>query len=349
MDNFWKDKKVLVSGGTGFLGSYIVDMLINKGAYLRVLDFRRSSAITGNIDFWEGDIRNPDLLFNLCKGIDYVFHLAAMPSIARGKSQDYYNINVKGTQNLLDAAHSNNARKVVHVSSSTVYGIPGSFPLKENSPLKPIGKYGRSKLEAENVCRRFIDRGMDISIIRPRVIMGPGRIGIFSILFSQVAKGGNVYILGKGNNIFQFTHVQDMVDACLCAAQNKGSDLFNVGSQEVRPVKEELLNLIKHAKSKSKIICLPCAPARFLLQALNVLGIAPLVEEQFMIADKDFKLDIEYAQEKLGWSPRYSNLDSLIQAYDWYMLHRNKAGTQYKSIFSVFGKFKHTHLGGFQS
>jgi nucleoside-diphosphate-sugar epimerase len=348
-DNFWKGKKVLVTGGTGFLGSYIVDTLISKGAYLKVIDFRKPSAMIGNIEFWEGDIRNIDLLFDLCKGIDYVFHLAAMPSIARGKPQDYYSINVKGTQNLLDAAYHNNVRKVMHVSSSTVYGIPNCFPLKENSPLKPIGKYGKSKLEAENVCRRFMDRGMNISIIRPRVIIGPGRIGIFSILFSQVAKGDNVYILGKGNNIFQFTHVSDMTNACLAAAQKTGSDLFNVGCDDIRPVKEQMLNLIKHAKSKSRIVCIPSLPARFLLRTLNILGVSPLVDEQFMIADKNFKLDTSYAQEKLKWKPRYSNLDSLLQAYDWYMLHRNETGVQYKSIFSVFGKFKHSRMGGFQS
>jgi len=349
MDNFWKDKKVLVTGGTGFLGSYIVDTLIGKGAHLRVMDSRRPVSMTANIEFREGDIKNSEPLFDLCKGMDYIFHLAAIPSIARGRAQDYYSINVEGTQNLLKAARNNNAKKVVYVSSSTVYGIPACFPLKEDSLLKPIGKYGRSKLAAEDVCREFMDRGMDITIIRPRVIMGPGRIGIFTILFNQVAKGASVYILGRGDNIFQFTHVQDMADACLRAAENKGSDLFNIGSDNTQPVKEELSSLIKYANSSSRIICIPSGPARFLLKGLNILGVSPLVDEQFMIADKDFKLDTTYARQKLGWLPRYSNLDSLLQAYDWYIVNKNKMPGQYQSIFSIFGKFKHTQLGGFQS
>lgn len=349
MNEFWKGKRVLITGGTGFLGKYLAERLQEAGAMLKVLDYRFPISKINNANFYESDIRDKEKINFLCKDTEFIFHLAAMPSIARGKKDDYYSINVGGTENIMQAAYNNGVKKIIHVSSSTVYGIPACFPLKEDSPTCPIGKYGKSKLEAENVCRSFISKGMDISIIRPRVIIGPGRIGIFSILFNQVAKGGFVYILGKGDNIFQFTHVEDMVDVCLRAAKNDGADLFNVGSSNAEPIMKEISELIRHANSKSTIIKIPAFLARFLLKTLNSLGISPLVDEQFMIADKNFKLDTAHAQQKLNWSPCYSNLDSLLQAYDWYISNINKLPLQYKNIFSVFGKFKSAHMGGFQN
>jgi nucleoside-diphosphate-sugar epimerase len=349
MNNQWEGKKVLVTGGTGFMGKYLVDELVRKKADVRAVDFRRPQEETySRAEFLEIDIRNREALIEACQDMEYVFHLAAMPSIARGKKQDYFEVNVGGTENIVTAAWKNRVKKFLHVSSSTVYGVPGSCPLKENSPVRPIGKYGRSKLGAEQVCRRFAERGMNVTIIRPRVIIGPGRIGIFSILFNQVIRGGAVYILGNGKNQFQFTHVGDMVNACLLAAQSPGSDLFNVGSVKVNPVRDELKALIQHARSKSRIISVPAVAARVCLRVLSTLGVSPLVDEQFSIADKDFVLDTRYAQEKLRWQPEWSNTDALLQAFDWYRDHIRQMPQQYNTFFGVFGKFKHSHMGGFQ-
>ncbi|MDP2939851.1 MAG: NAD(P)-dependent oxidoreductase [Candidatus Omnitrophota bacterium] len=348
-DNFWKNKKVLITGGTGFLGKHLADALLKKDAILRILDFRKPVEEIKGIEFFEADIRDKNKINELCRGSDLIFHLAAMPSIAKGKFKQYYEVNVLGTNNILEGAHNYGIKKVVHVSSSTVYGMPREFPLKETSPTQPLGKYSSTKLEAERLCNEFMNKGISISIIRPRVIIGPGRIGIFSILFERIINNKPVYILGKGDNVFQFTNVFDMASACIKAAEYEKSDLFNIGCEEVSPVKEELKGLISYAKSSSQIISLPANLTKAGLWALSFLGMSPLVEEQFMIADKNFKLDTTYAKEKLDWFPIYSNLDSLIQAYDWYAKNENLASRQYKSLFSVLGKFRHSHLGGFQN
>lgn len=348
MSNFWKGKRVLITGGTGFLGKHLTDALLKQEAVLHVVDFRKPIWDISGVKWVEADIRDRVLMGRLCKDIDIVFHLAAIPSIAKEKFSTYYEVNVKGTQNILEGAHNNKIKKFVHISSSTVYGIPHEFPLRETSPLGPIGKYGKSKLEAENLCRNFIKKGLNISIIRPRVIIGPGRIGIFSILFDRIRNNKPVYIIGKGDNIFQFTNVFDMVSACMKAAEYEKSDLFNIGSEEVSLVKDELISLIKHAKSKTRVISMPASIARGSLRALSLLRISPLVNEQFAIADKNFKLDTEYARQKLNWRPLYSNLDSLIQAYDWYISNVNESLKQYKSIFGVLGRFKHSQMGRFQ-
>jgi len=348
MNGFWKDKKVLITGGTGFLGKHLCDALLQKNALVTALDFHKAACVAAGLRFIEADIRRKEEVTDACAGRDVVFHLAAMPSIARGKAEEYYAVNVTGTRNILDAAHRHGIKKFVYVSSSTPYGIPKEFPLKETSQVNPIGKYGRSKLQAEEVCREFIAKGMNISIIRPRVIIGPGRIGIFSILFERIRNNQPVYVLGSGKNIFQFTHVSDMVDVCLKSAQYPGSDLFNAGCADILPVREELELLIRHAKSRSRIISLPAGLARAGLKLLSLAGVSPLVEEQFAIADRNFKLDTAHAREVLGWSPRYSNRESLIQAYDWYAAHAPAGGAQYKNLFGVIGRFHHSMMGGFQ-
>jgi len=348
MSEFWKNKKVLVTGGTGFLGKHLTESLLKLGATVKIVDFRKSAQEIAGADFYETDIRGADQINGLCQGIDVVFHLAAMPSIAKGRACDYYEVNVKGTCNVLVAALNNNVKKLVHISSSTVYGIPREFPLKETSPLGPLGKYGRSKLAAENVCWEFVEKGLSVSIIRPRVIIGPGRIGIFSILFDRITSNKPVYTIGKGDNVFQFTNVLDMSDACIRAAEYEKSDLFNIGSEEIMPVREELSSLIRYAKSKSRVVSIPQYLANISLKTLSLLGISPLVEEQFAIADRNFKLDTTYAQQYLNWRPRYSNLESLCQAYDWYIANVNKDKAQYNNVLGVIGKFRHSKMGGFQ-
>jgi len=350
MDNYWKDKKVLVTGGTGFLGKHLVDELVKREAIVSVVDFRKPSFDIEGFSFQEADIRDKEKIASSCREKEAVFHLAAVPSIARAKPDIYHQVNVEGTRNLLEGSLSSGVKKVIHVSSSTVYGVPDEFPLKETSPLHPIGKYGRSKLAAEELCSQYAQKGLNVSIIRPRVIMGPGRIGIFSILFERIMRNQAVYTIGRGNNVFQFTHVADMSSACVKAAEDPKPGLFNVGSEETLTVKEELSLLIKHAASSSRIISIPASFARFSLKSLSFLGISPLVDEQFTIADRNFKLDTAYAGERLGWHSAYSNLESLIEAFDWY--RSNIAGAnakQYKSILGVLGKFKHSHMGGFQN
>ncbi len=343
---------ILVTGATGFLGKYVVERLLKDGARVRAVDSRPSAVPfegdASRLEFVLGDIRDSRFVEQQAAGVEQVFHLAALPSIARGRIEQYYGVNVKGTENVLAAALKAGSAKVLHVSSSTIYGIPDKCPLKEDDRLSPIGKYGRTKLEAENVCGEFVKKGLDVSIIRPRVIMGPGRIGIFGLLFNFVSTNKPVYTIGAGRNIFQFTDVEDMVESCILAARRPGAAIYNIGAEDTRPVRVELQELIDHAKSRSRIIPLPASLTRAALKTLAALGISPLVDEQFRIADRDFKLDTSRARAELGWTPRRSNSECLIAAYDWYIAHRHEFPSQYKSLFGVLGKFRHSQQGAFQ-
>ncbi len=342
-------KKVLVTGATGFVGKYMVDKLLSSGHDVRAVDFRPladNDPMWKDVEFMQVDIRDRSSVAEACKGMEVVYHLAAIPSIARAKESDYMSINVDGTRNVLEEAKKAGAGCAVHVSSSTVYGVPCRFPLKEDDELRGVGFYGKSKIAAEKVCFEISSDDFPVSIIRPRVVMGPGRIGIFGLLFRRVLESKPVYILGSGNNRFQFTDVRDMVDAVVRAASHQG--VFNVGSGKMTTVREDLVKLIEHAGSKSKIISLPAGMARAALKLASVLGISPLMDEQFKIADKDFWLDTSRAERELGWKATKSNAETLIDAYDWFVEHGELGKKQFKFIFGVFGKFTHSQQGGFQ-
>src|SRR4030095_10518627 len=120
--------------------------------------------------------------------------------------------------------------KVIYVSSSAVFGAPKSNPVTEETPPSPGEAYGRAKLEGETLCRYYANRGLDVTIIRPRTIMGHGRLGIFQILFEWIRGGYNIPVLGRGDNRYQFVHADDLADACLLSAERKGPSVYNCGT-----------------------------------------------------------------------------------------------------------------------
>lgn len=341
-------KRALVTGGTGFLGNHLVKRLANDGWQVRSLDFRPPLKNDDRVEFLKKDIRSYDCLDKAAKECEVVFHLAAIPSIARAPYEAYHDINVQGTENVMKAAQNNGVRHVVHISSSTVYGIPAKCPLTEEDVIHNVGNYGKSKLKAENICRDYRTDDMTTSIIRPRVILGPGRIGIFSLLFDAILGNNRVFLIGDGSNLFQFTDINDMLDSMLLVAEKDQSATFNIGSTDKTPVRKVIEGLIAHAQSSSPITAIPSGLARTVLTVGTKLGISPLMNEQFMIADKDFMLDTSRAKERLGWEPTKKNVECLIDAFDWYKENMYGQKTQYQRFLGVFGKFRHSQQGAFQ-
>jgi nucleoside-diphosphate-sugar epimerase len=339
-----KGARVLVTGGTGFLGTYLWKELEARGARVRLFDYRASTLSgEGRPETLEGDVRDALAVARAVEGMDGVFHCAALPSIARGTTATYEAINLGGTRHVLEAARRAGARKVVYVSSSTVYGVPGKCPIEEDAPLAPQGGYSRTKLAAEEVCREATKSGLPVTIVRPRVILGPGRLGIFSLLFARVARGKRLFTIGPGTNRFQFTHVRDVVSACVLGYEHEEAMTVNAGSDGVLTVRSELEGLVAHARSSSRVTALPAGPCRLALRALGILGVAPLVHEQFSIADRDFILDTTRARERLGWKSTASNLQCLTEGYDWFVAH--EAG---RASDSLIASNPSDRQGGFQ-
>jgi nucleoside-diphosphate-sugar epimerase len=175
---------------------------------------------------------------------------------------------------------------------------------------------------AEQVCFEYISKGLDVDIIRPRTVVGAGRLGIFDILFDWISRDKNIYIIGKGNNAIQFLHTEDLALCCHLSSLHQGSETYNVGSREFAPLREDLNHLIRHAATRSRIISLPVLPTIALLAILDKLRLSPLASWHYLTYHKDFYFTNEKAGKVLGWKPRYGNKELLTTAYDDYLKMR---------------------------
>lgn len=311
----------LVTGGSGYVGSVLARTLLAKGESCRVFDLADAEDRSPAIDFQRGDIRDAGAIRRACQGVGVVYHCVAQVPLARGRAR-FESVNVSGTATLLGAAHAARVRKVVVLSSSAIFGIPATNPVTETTEPRPVEAYGRAKLGAERVAERVHrDSGLDVTILRPRTVLGPGRLGIFQLLFEWVARGRDVYVLGGGENRYQFVHAEDLADACIRAAARPGFAVYNVGTDRFGTMRESLQALIAHAGTGSRVRSLPVRPAALGMKLLSGAGLAPFAPYHWAMYGRELYFDIERARSELGWTPRWSNVDMLCQAYDWYVRH----------------------------
>jgi nucleoside-diphosphate-sugar epimerase len=316
----------LVTGGSGLLGHCLVRRLLERGDRVRIVDLVPPREAPGDaVEFRRGDLRDAALVRDACAGVDTVFHLAALQRMKahglRLSESGIFDANVAAMQNVLDGAVVARARKVVHVSSSGVYGVPRTVPVTEDHPQRPIGSYGRSKVRAEELCRAYLDRGLDVTMIRPVSLFGPWMKGIFLMLFEWVRTGRPAYILGHGRNRVELASAWDVADACIFAAERPESrgEAVHIGSGGVPTTREQVEALIAHAGSRSRVVALPAGPVRAGARVLHALGISPLVPEHYLLADCEYVLDTSRARRVLGWTPRHTNVSMMNEAYDWYV------------------------------
>jgi nucleoside-diphosphate-sugar epimerase len=231
-------------------------------------------------------------------------------------------VNLDGTRNLLSAALDAGVRKVIFTSSTAIFGIPSELPIRRSTKSTPCEPYGRTKVAAERLCLDFIERGLDVTMIRPRTILGHGRLGIFQMLFEWIREGRNVPVMGSGHNRFQFIHALDLADASILAAQRQGPQVYNIGTDRFGSMREVLEALCRHAGTGSKVRSVPDAPVRWLMAGASRLGLSPLGAYHYMAYGKPNYFDISDAVNELGWHPAYSNEEAMIASYDWYLANR---------------------------
>ena len=316
-----------ISGGAGFLGMHLVRRLVADGHEVRSLDLLElnDSPLEGRVRQIRGDIRDEAAARDLVDGARILVHAAAALPI-RGSRKEIRSVNVDGTLTLLSAAAEAGVRRVVFVSSTAVYGVPEKHPIEEDDPLHGVGHYGESKIEAEDVCRAFMRRGLDCVILRPKTFIGPERLGVFEILFDWIREGRRIYTLGDGSNRYQLLAVEDLVEAIVLSASKRAATgkTLNVGAKEFGTVRSDLQALIDHAGSSSRLTPIPVRPAEIALRALELARVSPLAEWHYKTAHRDSFVDISKAQRTLGWKPRLSNAQALIETYDWYLDHRDE-------------------------
>jgi nucleoside-diphosphate-sugar epimerase len=251
------------------------------------------------------------------RDVDVVHHNAALVAqTAAGRR--FWDVNVEGTRIVAEAAARAGVKWFVHTSSTSVFGIPREAPITDKTPLAPIEPYGRSKLAGERVveatCARY---GMQLITIRPRATLGAGRLGIFQILFEWIRDNRNVYVIGNGNIKFQFVHAHDLMDFYMLALDAGKPGTYNVGTDRFGTLRGDLEHLIGYAGSTSRVTGLPPILAINALRVLYWTRLSPLVPWHYLTYHKPCYFDVGPLLA-MGWKPRYSNIDTLRESYDWF-------------------------------
>jgi len=315
-------RSVLITGGSGYFGTILAEQALLRGDAVRILDLNAPAPLLARADFVAGDVRDPETVRAACDGVDVVFHNVAQVPLAKDRAL-FDEVNVGGTANVLVAARDARVAKVVHTSSSAVYGIPPHNPVTDRTPFRPLEAYGRAKLRAELACRDAIAAGLDVTIVRPRTVLGLGRLGVMALLFDFVADGAPVFVLGGGHNRYQLVHAADLADACLRAAERAGPSAYNVGARTFGTMRETLQALVDHAQTGSRLRSVPVAPARLAMRALAALGLAPFAPYHWLLYSESLYFDITPTQTELGWEPQHSNASMVIESYEWFLAHRS--------------------------
>ncbi|OGG80050.1 epimerase [Candidatus Kaiserbacteria bacterium RIFCSPLOWO2_01_FULL_54_13] len=315
-----------VTGGSGFLGINLVRHLLARGH--RVVSYDVSPfdyPERGRIVEVVGDIRDREMLARTMKGADIVVHTAAaLPLYA---PEDIRSTDIDGTRNVLEAAKKNNVARVIHISSTAVYGIPDHHPLYEDDALDGVGEYGKAKIAAEEMCLEYRKKGMCIPIVRPKSFVGPERLGVFALLYDWAATGHGFPMIGSGRNRYQLLDVEDLCEAIyLCATlpKERVNDTFNIGAKEFTTMREDYQAVLDRAGFGKKVRGFPAAPMIWTLRILEKLKLSPLYKWVYETASKDSFVSIEKAERTLGFAPKYSNKQALVRNFEWYLAHREE-------------------------
>jgi UDP-glucose 4-epimerase len=262
-----KPERVLVTGGSGFIGSHFVDKLVSEGYNVRVLDNLSSGHLENlsdhlkaeKVDFVKGDIRDSAVVYKCLENVDAVVHFAAQISVTFSVDHpDFtFDVNACGTKNLLNASAKKTVGKFVLASSCAVYGDPDpeSLPLKETSETNPISPYAESKLQAENYCLQFDKQDLLQSVVlRFFNVYGVRQglndySGVITRFIGRIKEKKPLIIYGDGSQSRDFVNVNDIVNAVFAAMQNADahSQVFNIGSGKPTSIDELAKTLLELA------------------------------------------------------------------------------------------------------
>ena len=292
--------KYIVTGGAGFIGSYIVKKLVARGDSVTVIDNLNTGkeenleSVRNKIVFLKDSVLNMSLLEKETQDIDGVFHQAALASVqdSFSKRDEYYDVNVKGTENILKLAKKNNF-KVVYASSSSVYGNPEQIPIKESDAKNPINPYAETKLKKEELAIKYSE--MDVKVIGLRYfnVFGKGQskeyAGVLKLFLERIRDKLPPKVNGDGTQFRDFVYVDDVVNANILSMDSKISHgFFNVGTNSSVSILE-LANTVIQASG---------------------LNIQPVYGPPLPGDVQKTLADIQLIKEKLSWTPT-------IKLEDW--------------------------------
>lgn len=321
-------RNIVVTGGSGFLGSVLIERLLGDGYAVHNLDLVPAKAEHERLTTTIVDMTDAGALsqLSLPSGADFV-HLAGrqyVTTVRRSIRKSFFaEGNIAGTRNVIELAKKSGATSFLFVSTDMVYGRPQTSPVGIDHPRNPFGPYGASKVAAEDMLTAS-DLPFRTVIFRPRLILGPGRFGLMTKLFDAIRANRPVPMIGSGRNIYQMVSVFDCADAIIKGIKTEAvSGIFNLGSKPGDISKVMLRKLIRTVGSKSVVVPVPSPIIKPVLRTLDWVALSPLVPEQFEIADQNYVLDVSRTKEVFGWEPVGNDAELMLSAYRTYCETKN--------------------------
>ena len=320
----------LITGGTGFIGSRLALRCLAGGHSVRILGQENTPAESFNRKLVEekgaevilSSVTDEEVLADLLKGIDVVFHLAAAQHEVNVPDQRFWAVNVKGTANLLEASANAGVKRFVHGSTIGVYGFAMDGLIDEDSPLDPDNIYGRTKLEGEKVVLSFKEK-LPVAIIRIPETYGPGDQRLLK-LFKVIHKGV-FFMIGNGNNLHHLIYVDDLIDALFLAAENPGAtgNIFVVAGKAPATTNEMVALIAERVNGKIPVYRAPLSVFLFLAAIVEKMfqpfGIKPPIHRRRMdFFRKSFTFSQEKAEKILGFQPKVGLPEGISLTAAWY-------------------------------
>ncbi|WP_421703155.1 NAD-dependent epimerase/dehydratase family protein [Aliiroseovarius sp.] len=307
--------KILVLGGSGFIGSHVVDALLAAGHAVRVYDraperFRPTPA---GVEFMQGEFGDTASLAEALADVDMVFHLVSttVPSTANLDPIADVQGNLINTIRLMELMRAQGVERLLYLSSGgTVYGVPSADPVPETHPRNPVTSYGIVKVAIENYIRAEQHlHGLKPVILRPSNPYGPrqghgGVQGVIGTFLWRVARGESMQLWGDGSIVRDFIHVRDLAALCLACAEQGITGTFNAGADEGRSIRQVLDEI---AEVSGQSVDPEMKPGR----AFDVPRVV---------------LDVSAAKAATGWTPGISFRDGLAQTWDWVLAQKEAEG-----------------------
>ncbi len=304
-----RKKRILVTGGAGFIGSHLVDRLILDGHKVSIIDNLSSGSrknLNSKASFYKLDISNKKIaeVFDREKP-EVVFHLAAQANLQKSILDPVADskTNILGFINICKNCKEFGVKKIIFSSSAAVYGDGDQIPTKEGASLKPVSPYGVAKLTGEQLLALYREQfNIEYVALRYSNVYGPrqgnnGEGGVVSIFFNRIKNNEKLIVYGSGNQTRDFIFVDDVVRANICAMLSKQSGIFNISSAKETSVRQLIEEIKLLTKRDVQIIY---APARSGDQARSAL-------------------DYSLAEKVLDWSPKYTLRNGLKESCDWFL------------------------------
>lgn len=315
----------LITGGAGFFGGILKRRLLSEGWTVVSIDLQKDDDSHERLTAIQGDIRNQALMQKIFAdhAFNAVFHCAAILAHAVKDENFLWTSNVDGTRIVAECMKEAGVRKLVYISTNCLWGEPLGHPVTEQEDPKPIEIYGKSKWEGEKILMSMKD-DLDSTIFRCPTIIDAGRLGLLAILFEFIDEGRKVWVVGGGDNRYQFIYAEDLVDACLKAVHHQGTAIMNIGSDNVKSFKEVYDAVIKRAGTGARVASLPRGPTIFAMKIAYALGLSPLGPYQYKMIAESFEFDTSKIKRELQWNPTLTNEDMLWKSYEYYHAHRSE-------------------------